>query len=133
MLDLVVETSATSALSSFRYNAKVLRLAVEFLTQMNEAWIEEFGPVPLYSSGVYYEPENGVEIWPDIGRCLKRGFGDCEDLACWRAAMLRHAGEKASPELLGHPRGDGGVEYHVVVRRGDGSIEDPSLLLGRKV
>jgi hypothetical protein len=57
---------------------------------------------------------------------MRRGGGDCEDLATWRAAELRAVGEPArvivyrsAPSVL-----------HAVVRRGDGRIEDPSRRLG---
>ena len=45
---------------------------------------------PLYRSGLHYEREPpGQEVWPDIPRIIEAGWGDCEDLACWRAAEWR--------------------------------------------
>lgn len=83
----------------------------------------------LYESGVRYrrEPAARREEWCTIPECLRRGWGDCEDLACWRAAELCVTGQdsQARPVLLRTRNG-----WHVAVQRGDGSIEDPSRRLG---
>ena len=92
-------------------------------------------PLPLlYEAGVHYAREpmcrtDGVERMceefvtaPEV---LRRGFGDCDDLGCYRAAELRMQGEKANAFARRSPAG-----WHVVVRRADGSIEDPSARLG---
>jgi len=59
--------------------------------------------------------------------------GQCEDLACWRAAELvvRH-GIQARPDFTCDARGDGSRLYHIVVRLPDGRIEDPSRNLGMR-
>jgi len=57
-----------------------------------------------------------------------RGGGDCEDLAAWRAAELRIAGEPARVVVV---RSAPGV-LHAVVRRANGRIEDPSRRLGMR-
>ncbi len=47
----------------------------------------------LYTSGVRYEAEPiGREDWQDVLTTLRRGNGDCEDLASWRAAELQKQG-----------------------------------------
>lgn len=84
---------------------------------------------PLYGSGVRYRRETvGAESWQLPSETARLGYGDCEDLACWRAAELRQQGERArvlvkqvKPRL-----------FHVVVLRQDGTIEDPSKRLGMK-
>lgn len=84
---------------------------------------------PLYKSGVRYRREPaGQETWDSWDRVLRRGYGDCEDLAAWRAAELRFNGidrgarvaiVRTGPKLM-----------HAVVRRSNGAIEDPSRRLG---
>lgn len=91
------------------------------------------GPLPpLYGSGVRYAREpSGAERWSSAPLVLWRGAGDCEDLACWRAAELRMHGDVAarvvstSQQLSPSRR-----LFHVLVRRGDGRLEDPSRRLG---
>lgn len=56
---------------------------------------------------------------------------NCDDLAPWRCAELRRSGEKAKIRLTWRQPVPGGrKEFHVQVRREDGRIEDPSLILG---
>lgn len=102
---------------------------------------------PLYMSGVRYkEDDPGREDWRDCLEIIKRGFGDCDNLCAWRAAELRAAGINAEPVIkwqhiprevalqLGYPSKiipPGGLSMvHVLVRHPDGTIEDPSKLLG---
>lgn len=82
----------------------------------------------LYESRVKYRPEpSGVrENWQRPIQTLRKGYGDCEDLAAWRAAELRREGDRGAMvdvKRTGHKR------WHAVVRRGDGTIEDPTAML----
>lgn len=88
---------------------------------------------PLYASGVRYRNEPfGCEWFDDILICLNRGWGDCDDLVAWRIAELREQGELAEIHMFWQP----GIKnprtrlFHVVVRRANGDIEDPSAILG---
>lgn len=97
----------------------------------------------LYESGVRYEEEphwsfegEPVEEFATIPIIIDRGWGDCDDLAPWRVAELRYAAREAAkiriqwqrPTL---PNGKKGRKYfHIVVRRANGAIEDPSAKLG---
>lgn len=83
----------------------------------------------------------GGERFRDIGRIIENGGGDCDNLACWRAAELRQAGIPARAMMTSRQRPDGGTTYHAIVRWppfGDAvsgnpdadTDEDPSLLLG---
>lgn len=87
-------------------------------------------PFPLlYEAGVKYVREPpGSEVWM-IARGIQaaRG-GDCEDLcAGWRVPELWMLGEtKARPYV----RRVNPQLRHILVERADGSIEDPSLVLG---
>jgi hypothetical protein len=85
----------------------------------------------LYKSGVVYQREPpGIEDWQDITCTLRRKFGDCEDLVAYRVAELRARGIKAIPQFFWRDRPDGGSTYHIQVQHPDGTIEDPSALLG---
>ena len=112
----------------------VLFLLFEALIGANCAHLARNPATPsLYESGIRYEEEPlGREDWQDIPDTIARGVGDCEDLACWRIAELRvrHA-EHATPYLKRDQR-ESHVLYHVAVRRLDGSLEDPSRVLGMR-
>jgi hypothetical protein len=108
-----------------------------FLVEDNVDFLAENPDTPLlYESGVRYRPEDGREEWDAIPWVLenwrtKRQGSDCEDLAAWRAAELRVRGENASCTWVAY-REPGKLVYHIRVRRGDGSLEDPSVLLGMR-
>jgi hypothetical protein len=71
------------------------------------------------------------EHFRDCGRVLDNGGGDCDNVACWRAAELRRIGIDARPYITNRRRSDGGRTYHVVTYWGvDGTHEDSSLMLG---
>ena len=94
----------------------------------------QLGVPPLYKSGVRYQAEpplRGEERWLTIPEVIRQGTGDCDDLACWRAAELvaSQLDEDARPEIVRA----GPHVWHVIVRRGDGSSEDPSAVLGMRV
>ena len=85
----------------------------------------------LYESGVRYRREPmGEETWQDIPNLIARGYGDCEDLACWLVADRRVRQKiRAKPHLT--YRKDGNLyRYHVTVVYPNGLVEDPSRKLG---
>lgn len=92
----------------------------------------------LYRSLVRWRDADGefngkAEEFTTIEPLLARGHGDCKDLSAWRVAELRyHDGEVAGFVLTPFEHKKGRT-YHIRVRRADGSIEDPSQLLGMKV
>jgi hypothetical protein len=83
---------------------------------------------PIYASGVRYDRRDPNERWQLPTETMARRRGDCEDLACWRAAELRLKGEPARVVV----RRTGPRVLHAVVQRGDGSVEDPSKRLGMR-
>jgi hypothetical protein len=89
---------------------------------------------PLYQTGVRYQEEPpGQEDWQDIPTTIALKIGDCEDLACWRAAELRvKYGIQAVPTFVWKKRANGGYLYHILVRHPDGRVEDPSRALGMR-
>lgn len=104
---------------------------MEALTQINVTWIKSHPDTPpLYEAGIVYEAEPpGQEVWQDVPTLIERRKGDCEDLACYRAAELRAAGINVRPYIKWRKEGDGYV-YHAVLMWPDGRVEDPSLALG---
>lgn len=111
--------------SPAQIRAAVLGLAAISLAQMSERNVP-----PLYAGHVRYEREPiGRERWQTAFETAQRGAGDCEDLAAYRLAELHRAGESrativvkvVSPTLM-----------HILVRRANGAIEDPSARLGMR-
>ena len=73
----------------------------------------------------------GMEIFMDLPALLKRGKGDCNELVPVRVAELWRTGIPSSPYLVkGQENDRGGISYHAAVLHPDGSMEDPSLILG---
>ncbi len=107
-------------------DAMHLRIALAGLTAMNRALLKLYPSTPLlYEAGVIYRPESPDE-WESIDIVLARGYGDCEDLASWRAAELQEAGVAAHADVYNvRPN-----RWHAVVVYPDGAVEDPSRKLG---
>lgn len=108
-----------------------MRVMVEGLMHVNLVLLEQLqraGKLPprLYRSGVRYR-HPGKKRWYTIAELYDRREGDCKDLAAARAAELWfYHGERATPIVYQTRRAR---RYHAVVRRGDGSIEDPSKIV----
>lgn len=109
----------------------------EALTRLNELYLADHpSTLPLYQSRVRYVPEDGSEEFADLPTVYQRRAGDCEDLACIRAAELRLQGFPLAVALpLEVPRGNDGVRLiHIVVVANPldpvRSFEDPSSRLG---
>ena len=114
--------------------AKVARRAIESAVMVNIATLRKFPQIPsLYQSGVRYrkEPE-GVEDVCDIEEILRRGWADCAMLVAYRIAELRvREGERATMRFKWMRRPNTKKRFfHVLVRRADGRVEDPSIRLG---
>ncbi len=110
-----------------------LRMALRLLTDMN-VWILTKNPsIPsIYNGRVIYKPEPlGKEEWLTVDKIHERGNGDCEDLACARAAEYQIKGVPAEPDCFARWT-HGLLLIHIFTRMPDGSIEDPSSRLGMK-
>lgn len=114
--------------------AQVARIAIQATIIVNRSHLHAFPGTPrLYQSGVRYRLEPpGTEDVADIEVLLDRGWGDCAQLCAWRVAELRVLGEPAKIRIQWKVRPDGKKLFHVLVRRADGRIEDPSTILGMK-
>jgi hypothetical protein len=110
----------------------VIDAAMEAVTRLDEHMIRA-GDAPPWSPdlGVRWRPENfGEEHFDHAAEALSRGWGDCDDLASWKAATLRASGEDPGATARVVPSGPS--MYHAIVHRSDGSIDDPSVEAGMK-
>lgn len=132
-----------------------LVIALEALVQIDE-WhlrtaIENGTPFPrIYDAGIRYAEEPpGQEDWLDIPSLHKDRKGDCEDLGSALAAERRvydgiHACASIRHKFIpshelrqaGYPKAsipkDGIFLIHVLTELPDGTIEDPSKVLGMR-
>ena len=100
---------------------------------LSQGWLRAHPEAPnLYSSGVRYrrEPPELREQFATAPVCLLQGWGDCDDLAPWRAAELVVREGEPGARAIVYEVAPG--SWHCVVRRADGSIECPSSLLGMR-
>lgn len=111
-------------------SAPVLNAALEATTRLDEAMLASGSPTLADARHrVRWRPEPpGQEHFDHLGEVLRRGAGDCDDLAPWHAASLRHTGIDPGAEAI--VKRSGPKSWHAVVRRSDGSIDDPSKWLG---
>ena len=111
--------------SAFAYE-----MALSGLTRLDEQLLRAGSYPNNYDAGVRYQREAG-DVWRHVDEVNRSKWGDCEDLAAWRAAELRVSGE--DPDAFVYVYKSGPHMFHAVVGRGDGRIEDPSIKLGMKV
>jgi len=105
----------------------MLSAALEGLTAVDAVMYRQRRYPKLYSAGIRYQRERvGRENWQTVAELYKSKVGDCEDLAAARAAELRMQGIPARAVAVR----TGARSYHALVRWPDGSIEDPSRILG---
>lgn len=114
-------------------DAPPLDAALEAVTRLNETLLRD-GHVPtaregIHEHGVRWKPEPpGDESFDHAHTVHQRGWGDCDDLAPWHAASLRHTGEDPGAHAIVTKSGP--KRWHAIVRRSDGSIDDPSREAG---
>jgi hypothetical protein len=120
------------AIPEAHVEAPVLDAALEATTRLNESMLKS-GSVPTFDdglkSGIRWKPEPpGAEHFDHAHEVMTRKWGDCDDLAPWHAASLRHTGEDPGARAI--VRRSGPRRWHAIVQRSDGSIEDPSRAAG---
>jgi len=120
-----IPVTITVGESPAQVRAAVLGLAAISLAQMAERHVP-----PLYGGRVRYMREPvGRERWQTAYETYQRGAGDCEDLAAYRVAELHRAGERKATIIV---KVVGPNLMHIMVRRANGAIEDPSARLGMR-
>lgn len=120
------------AVPEHHVEAPVLDAALESVTRLNESMLAK-KEIPTFreglKSGIQWKPEPpGAEHFDHAKTILARKWGDCDDLAPWHAASLRHSG--VDPDATAIVRRSGPKTWHAVVQRSDGSIDDPSREAG---
>jgi hypothetical protein len=115
--------------ATFRVPARAdaFEAALEGLTRVNEGLMQRETLPPLYEAGVRYRDEPR-DVWKHAVDVGHDKFGDCEDLAAYRAAELRVSGEDPGAYVTTYKSGPN--RYHAVVARSGGLVEDPSRVLG---
>lgn len=113
-------------------SAPVLDAGLEAVTRLNQRLLEK-GRVPSFREairrGVRWRPEPpGDESFDHAAKVIGRGWGDCDDLAPYRAADLRTTGEDRGARAAVYKSGPS--RWHAVVQRSDGRVEDPSQTAG---
>lgn len=112
---------------------RVIKLLLDTLFWIDVSYLIANPRTPLlYDSGVVYRREPaGREHWQDIGTTLLLKEADCEDLSCHRAAELYvfNHDKHVRPYLVYRTFGKATL-YHVKVKHGNGTLEDPSAKLG---
>lgn len=81
----------------------------------------------VYAFARYQREPLGREHWQTADELRRTRVGDCEDLAAYAAVWYRVTGVDPQARIA---LKRSSVGYHVVVRRGDGTLEDPSAVLG---
>lgn len=109
-----------------------VNLALEALTAVNVMLLDEAARrgvlLPrLYDVVRYQREPPGREQWQNIVQLLRRGVGDCEDLAAAEAAERRWYDDVLASAIVVPTRRR--RQLHAVVQLPDGSINDPSRLL----
>jgi len=131
-MDVLISLGEFPLLKRSRFLGLFIKPVLDALVAVNRLFIRSHHVPALYESGVRYQqepPDGRPEEFAAIPLILSRGWADCDDLAPWRVAELQEAGERATIRITWRRNGERRL-YHVVVRRGDGRIEDPSRLLG---
>lgn len=109
--------------------AGCLAAFVEALTRLDIAYLELHPETPrLYLSNVRYAE---VPRWQDVPSLLQSGRGDCKSIVAWRLAEMRGSDPNASIHVVHRIIGQED-HLHVLIRRSDDRLEDPSVKLGMK-
>lgn len=111
-----------------------LHMTLDLLVALNCWILKRTSRLPsIYDGGVVYRSEGpGREKWLTVDLIHAGGWGDCEDLACARAAeLIVWGGINACVDLKSKWTG-GILLIHIFVRLPDGTTEDPSAKLGMR-
>lgn len=118
-------------------DATDLQVVLAALQYIDMYQIDRYKLRPLYSIGAKYKsllgaarcktdaPESCERFLSALALNDER-FGDCKDFAAYLAAQRRLEGDQGARTLISNSK----LGYHVRTLRGDGRIEDPSIVLG---
>jgi hypothetical protein len=111
-------------------NAQVLRIMLDCLISLNQAYLQNHTVPDLYQSGVIY---GRTRIWDPIPALYARGYGDCKSVSAALIAQYRKKGIDCAPVFrwihTKDPNRAGETDYHILVQTAKG-FEDPSKVLG---
>jgi hypothetical protein len=113
-------------------NENVINAGLEAVTRINEQLIRS-GQAPTFEqairNGIKWRPEPpGDERFDHAGLVTGRGWGDCDDLAPYKAASDRVTGK--DPRASAIVVRSGPSLWHAITKQGDGSTTDPSVQAG---
>lgn len=113
-------------------SVRLIEAALEGLVQVNRVLIETgvIPPSPLDTDVRYKRERSGLEEWDNGLTCIRRKWGDCEDLNGWECAGINL---DEDPEAVCTIIQTGPRLFHCVVRMSDGSIRDVCPALGMRV
>lgn len=132
-------------------NALALRALLDCMVNLNLAYLRYHSAPPLYESGVVYgrtdiwEPTKSLYLpnkhshqrgrtlfWDPIGTSGGKQRGDCKSLSSALIAEYLMKGKKAEPVFRWVKRKDhsGLLDFHILVKTGLNTFEDPSAKLG---
>lgn len=107
-----------------------IETALELFTKINQLYLNAHRDEPeLYKAGVKYGLGNKL-AWFTAPLLLDRRVGDCKDLCAYRVAWLRVFGNEPGASCYLKDVRPG--QWHVQVKRQNGTIEDPSVKLGMR-
>lgn len=93
-------------------------------------WREHPEWKPLYETRIRYQRQPPPEKFQSSEETRKRGRGDCDQLTVDQVAYLRErCGEFGAVPWVYQT---GPTTWHAIVRRGDGTFEDPSKIQKRR-
>jgi hypothetical protein len=110
----------------------VINATLEAVTRLDESLIRS-GQSPtsheaLRGGAVWHPEPPGDEHFDHGATIAQRGWGDCDDWAPLHAATLRATGEDPGASAIVIPSGPN--LWHALVKRSDGSTDDPSEWAG---
>jgi hypothetical protein len=119
LVDLSGNLSGPNWLKRSRMLGLAIKPILESLIKVDQLYLATHHVPPLYETGVVYadEPWTDYEDFAPVPTVLSRGWGDCDDLAPWRAAELRNQGKKASIRIYWKKHPGKGKLFHILVRR----------------
>ena len=137
MINIQLRTQIFTEAWARSASEQVLDIILEALVQIDLLWLRLNPSTPrLYKSGVRYFHEGIADEWFSVDEALHEMLADCKGLSAWLVAEYRHYGIDPGAKcykkfaVIDDPTVGKLVLYHIMVQRSDGTIEDPSRVLG---